>query len=162
MEEDGLTSCAELSATRNRNPPDPARPRQAVPAPAIADLFVLPGVGLLAFVSLINFQVRAQASSHGTRFQGCPGQKSVGPCNVNSNVIRGRLWPMAVGPIRRPTRGSRLPLWGKSARPDPSVGHSGSVVGPVCLERQPLALVCDKKQPGTRPVARGFTALFVT
>ncbi len=52
---------------------------------------------------------------------------------------------MAAGPIRRPTRGSRLPLWAKSARPDPSVGHSGSVVGPV---------VSGTGTPASRPCLR--------
>ncbi len=69
---------------------------------------------------------------------------------------------MAAGPIRRPTRGSRLPLWAKSARPDPSVGHSGSVVGPVFSGTGTPASRPCLRQEATRhaPSGQGLTALF--
>lgn len=67
-------------------------------------------------------------------------------------------WSAPIGPITYQAKDSRLPVWAKNTRPDPSVGLSGSVVGPACLEPS-LSLACNKKQRGTRPVTRGFTAI---
>ena len=114
------------------------------------------------------------------------GEKSRWAC-VQGNAIRDTSRPIADGPIRHQTMGDRLPVWAKSARPDPSVDCSGSVVGPVCLERQPLSPGSPQQTPSESPAnpqripqlpraattskqARvhsckglwGFTALFIT
>jgi hypothetical protein len=70
-------------------------------------------------------------------------------------------WSAPIGPITHQAKDSRLPVWAKNTRPGPSVGLSGSVVGPACLEPSLslASLACNKKQRGTRPVTRGFTAI---
>lgn len=94
-------------------------------------------------------------SSHGITFGADLGEKSVGP---EGTPFQTMLYPIAIGPIRHQTMGRTLPVWAKSVRPDPSVGHSGSVVGPVCLER-PVSLFAATRSNQARALRPGALPL---
>lgn len=97
-------------------------------------LFVFPSTDsfLLSFVPLVIFK-RASVMRHvfGAAWGNIGGPRK-------RNAMQDSCTPSGPGPIRPQTLASRLPVRAKSGRPDPSVDLSGSVVGPVCLEHQPL------------------------
>ena len=137
--------CANCATqrTKTRPPTDrtsvlsqPASPT-TIPPPPTMPLFVLPRVCLsFALTTLSPFPGKKVM---GHVFFGAGWGEKVGGPAPQGNAIRDTSRPIADGPIRHQTMGDRLPVWAKSARPDPSVDCSGSVVGPVCLERQPLS-----------------------